>query len=164
VTAPKTYQDYINIHWDSAPDADPAAPQWVTVDLGAATDVNRVILKWNTAAAKDFKIQTSLDNTAWTDVFSTAIGSSYSVTDETFKTTSARYVRMYATTRAPIARGGRGGGGRGGRGAATTPAATGAATAAAPAAGAGPGGPGGRGGAPAAPTGYSLFDFQILKD
>src|ERR1041384_362388 len=99
VTAPKTYENYINIHWDSAPDTDPAnpTPQWITVDLGRATDINRVILKWNTSAAKNFKIQGSRDNAGWTDLFSTELGSSYSVTDESFKTTAARYLRMYAT-------------------------------------------------------------------
>jgi hypothetical protein len=138
VTAPKTYQDYVNIHWDSGA----GDPQWITVDLGAATDVNRVILKWNTNAAKNFQIQVSTDNQTWTDVFSTMLGSSYSVTDETFKTTSARYVRMLGTARAPQQGGGRGGLGRGGRGAQAATQAT----------------------QPASPSGYSLFDFEVLKD
>ncbi len=164
VTAPKAWDTYIDIHWDSAADstalAGVPAPQWITVDLGTATDINRVILKWNTNAAKSFKIQTSLDNAAWTDVFSTTLGSSYSVTDESFKTTSARYVRMYAMEHAAAPGGGRGGrggarGGRGGRGAApaTGPATTPATAAAAPVVP-----------LPAAPIGYSLFDFQVLKD
>jgi hypothetical protein len=167
VTAPKTWDTYIGIHWDSAPTADAAAPQWITVDLGTPTDINRVILKWNTAAAKSFKIQTSLDNTAWTDAFSTDLGSSYSVTDESFKTTSARYVRVYATAHAAALGGGRGGGrgaARGGRagapGTASQPASASQPTAAAQAAGgrAGFGGPG----VPA--NSYSLFDFEVLKD
>lgn len=139
VTEAKTYQNYIGMHWDSAAGDD----QWITVDLGSATDINRVILKWNVAAAKAFKIQTSTDQTSWKDVFSTTLGSSNSVTDEAFPTTSARYVRMLATQRAQIPAGGRGG--RGGRGgAASAPA---VAPVAAP-----------------APTGYSLFDFMVLKD
>ena len=67
VTDPKTYEDYVNAHWDSAA----SDPQWICVDLGAATEINRVILKWNAAAAKEFKIQTSTDGENWTDVFST---------------------------------------------------------------------------------------------
>ncbi|HEY4330103.1 MAG TPA: hypothetical protein VGN88_10240, partial [Phycisphaerae bacterium] len=62
-------------------------------------------------------------------VFTTTLGSSYSVTDESFKTTSARYVRMLATQRAPVIAGGRG-----------------------------------AQAAPTAATGYSLFDFEVLKD
>ena len=69
------------------------------VDLGAPKDINRVILKWHANAAKEFKIQTSTDSSAWTDVFTTTMGSPLSVTDETFKTISARYVRMVGTQR-----------------------------------------------------------------
>jgi len=95
VTAATTWQNYINYRWES----DASDPQWIMVDLGAPTEINRVILKWGADFAKAFKIQVSSDATAWTDVFSTTVGSAYSVTDETFKTTSARYVRMYGTQR-----------------------------------------------------------------
>jgi hypothetical protein len=95
VTVATTWQNYINFRWESAA----SDPQWIMVDLGAPTEINRVILKWGTDFAKAFKIQVSTDATAWTDVFSTTLGSAYSVTDETFKTTSARYVRMYGTQR-----------------------------------------------------------------
>ena len=54
------------------------------VDLGAPTEVNRVILKWNRNYAKAFKIQVSNDATSWTDVYSTSQGASYSVTDVHF--------------------------------------------------------------------------------
>jgi hypothetical protein len=69
------------------------------VDLGEPKEINRVILKWHTNAAKSFKIQASADNTAWTDVFTTTQGAAWSVTDEIFRTTTARYVRMYGTQR-----------------------------------------------------------------
>lgn len=104
VTAATTYQNYANTRWESAP----SDPQWIVVDLGAAKDINRVILKWHANAAKEFKIQTSINNADWTDVYSTSRGSSSSITDETFKTTSARYVRVLATQRAPQAAGRRG--------------------------------------------------------
>jgi len=58
------------------------------------------------------------------------------VTDETFKTTTARYVRMYGTQRVPPAGPGRGGARRG------APTDT----------------------QPSAPAGYSLFTFMVLKD
>ena len=67
------------------------------LDLGAATPIDRVIFKWHSSAAKEFKIQTSTDSENWTDVYSTSQGSSTTVTDETFETTTARYVRMYGT-------------------------------------------------------------------
>jgi hypothetical protein len=85
VTDPTTYADYVNTHWDSGA----GDPQWISVDLGAATDINRVILKWNVNAAKEFKIQTSLDGAAWTDVYGDSQGSSSMVTDESFPTQPA---------------------------------------------------------------------------
>ena len=96
VTAATTWQNYINYRWESAAGDD---PQWIMVDLGAPTDINRVILKWHHNFARAFKIQVSTDATAWTDVFSTAQGAAYTVTDEVFKTATARYVRMYGTQR-----------------------------------------------------------------
>ena len=131
VTDSKTYEDYVNKYWQSDNDK----TQWIMVDLEKPIEFNRVILKWNTNAAKTFKIQTSNDATNWVDVFSTDKGSSYSVTDETFKNTTARYIRMLAAEPAPVPRGR--GFGRTRRGN-TTPAET--------------------------STGYSLFDFMVLKD
>jgi hypothetical protein len=99
-----------------------------------------VILKWGATFARTFNIQVSADAAKWTDVFSTTDGACYSVTDEIFKTTSARYVRMYATERGSppaVPPSGR-------RGSAQP--------AAQPATQTSPQG------------GYSLFDFEVLKD
>jgi hypothetical protein len=101
VTSPATWQNYLNTKWESAQ----SDPQWITVDLGAEMKVNRVILKWDSAYAKAFKIQLSKDNTAWDDVFSTTKNGARSVTDETFATATARYVRMYGTQRGNTSKG-----------------------------------------------------------
>ena len=95
VTKATTYENYTATRWASAA----SDPQWIMVDLGAPTEVNRVILKWYTDYGKAFKIQVSSDGTAWTDVYSTTIGATYSVTDVTFSKTTTRYVRMYGTQR-----------------------------------------------------------------
>jgi hypothetical protein len=95
VTATTTWQDYSTTRWESAA----SDPQWIMVDLGAAKDINRVILKWYTNYAKAFQIQVSNNSTTWTDVYSTTKGASYSATDVTFAKTSARYVRMNGTQR-----------------------------------------------------------------
>jgi hypothetical protein len=95
VTKATTYQNYTATRWESAA----SDPQWIMVDLGAATEIDRAILKWYTDYGKAFKIQVSTDATAWTDVYSTTIGATYSVTDVTFSKTTARYVRMYGTQR-----------------------------------------------------------------
>jgi hypothetical protein len=95
VTTATTYQNYTATRWESTS----SDPQWIMVDLGSAVEVNRVVLKWHTDYGKAFKIQASTDGTAWTDLYSTTVGASYSVTDTTFAKTTARYVRMNGTQR-----------------------------------------------------------------
>lgn len=145
VTESKTWTDYANTHWQSAA----TDPQWIMVDLGSPTEINRVILKWGAAAAKSFKIQASTDATTWTDVYSTTQGSSSSITDETFNTTLAKYMRMYATGRAPIPFAGRGGFGRRGGSPQTAPVQIARQPSTTQ---------------PLAPSGYSLYGFMVLKD
>src|SRR5512133_2365366 len=101
VTSPFTYQNYANTKWVSAS----SDPQWISVDLGTAQQVNRVICKWNEGYAKSFKIQLSTDNTEWKDVYTTSVGAPISVTDETFASEDARYVRIYCTTRGESSKG-----------------------------------------------------------
>jgi hypothetical protein len=95
VTTATTYQNYTNTRWESSP----SDPQWIMVDLGAAKEVDRAILKWHFNYGRAFKIQVSTDSTMWKDVYSTTTGASYSVTDVTFAKTTARYVRMNGTQR-----------------------------------------------------------------
>lgn len=101
VTDSSTWQNYLNTKWVSAS----SDPQWLMVDLGAPMQVNRVILKWDSAYAKTFKIQVATDTSSWTDVYNTTKAGVRSVTDEIFATTSARYVRMYGTERGNTAKG-----------------------------------------------------------
>ena len=44
--------------------------QWIQVDLGSAVAFDRLFLLWETAYAKDFKVQVSQDGQQWTDVVS----------------------------------------------------------------------------------------------
>src|SRR5262249_45040694 len=95
VTTTTTYKDYSGTRWESAA----SDPQWIMVDLGAPTEIDRVILKWHFDYAKAFSIQVSTDAMSWTSVYSATKGTSYSVTDVTFSKTQARYVRMNGTQR-----------------------------------------------------------------
>lgn len=90
-----TWRNYANTKWMSAA----LDSQWIRVDLGSPTAINRVILKWDSAYAKAFKIQASADTAAWTDVFATDKAGQRSVTDETFATITARYMRVLCTQR-----------------------------------------------------------------
>ncbi|MFC7642724.1 discoidin domain-containing protein [Streptosporangium lutulentum] len=72
-------------------------PQWFQVDLGATATISRVVLTWETAYGRAFKIQTSADASSWTDVYSTTTGTGGTQTLDV--TGSGRYVRMYGTAR-----------------------------------------------------------------
>ncbi|GAA4587640.1 discoidin domain-containing protein [Planotetraspora phitsanulokensis] len=72
-------------------------PQWLQVDLGAAATIGSVVLNWETASGKAFKIQVSNDGSAWTDVYSTTTGAGGTQTLAVSGT--GRYVRMYGTVR-----------------------------------------------------------------
>jgi len=89
-----------NTRWESAQ----VDPQWITVDLGKSENIRKVILTWETSAAKDYKIQvsdTNDSNATWTNIITkTAMPSGHTM-DETLATpVSGRYVRMYGTARA----------------------------------------------------------------
>ncbi|MEV4709023.1 discoidin domain-containing protein [Actinoplanes sp. NPDC049316] len=73
-------------------------PQWLQVDLGASSAINRVELNWEAAYAKTFKIQTSANGSTWTDAGPATAGV-VGVQSVTVNAT-ARYVRMYGTERA----------------------------------------------------------------
>ncbi|MFG1806829.1 discoidin domain-containing protein [Streptomyces sp. NPDC049040] len=73
-------------------------PQWLQVDLGATATISSVTLNWEAAYGKAFKIQTSADGSAWTDVYSTTTGTGGIQTLAV--NGSGRYVRMYGTARA----------------------------------------------------------------
>ncbi|MBN1410874.1 MAG: discoidin domain-containing protein, partial [Spirochaetales bacterium] len=73
-------------------------PQWITVDLGTAMTVRRVVLLWETAYGSSYQIQVSTNNSTWTTVYSTT-GSDGGTDDISFTAASARYVRMYGTAR-----------------------------------------------------------------
>lgn len=75
-----------------------ADPQWISVDLGATHSVNRVVLNWEAAYGKAYRVQTSTDGNTWTDAYSTTSGDG-GTDDLSFAARSARYVRMYGTTR-----------------------------------------------------------------
>ncbi len=46
----------------------PRADSWLAVDLGAALDVDRVTLRWETAAGRAYRMQGSVDGQNWTDL------------------------------------------------------------------------------------------------
>ncbi len=75
-----------------------ADPQWIAVDLGVIRDLSRVRLVWNTNYATSYQIQSSPDNTNWTDLY--AITSGGGGVEDILVSGRTRYVRLLGTQRA----------------------------------------------------------------
>ncbi|MET9571570.1 discoidin domain-containing protein [Streptomyces virginiae] len=75
-----------------------ADPQWIQVDLGAAAQLSQVVLHWETAHARAYRIELSTDGSNWTTAHSTAAGTGGVQTLDI--TGTARHVRVYGTQRA----------------------------------------------------------------
>jgi beta-glucanase (GH16 family) len=74
-----------------------ADPQWIYVDLQNSYTINRVVLRWEAASGKNYQIQTSADALNWNSIYTTTTGDGGA--DDLALSGSARYVRMYGTTR-----------------------------------------------------------------
>ncbi|MER5793211.1 discoidin domain-containing protein [Streptomyces sp. NPDC001980] len=72
--------------------------QWLQVDLGATAQVSQVVLNWETAYGKDYKVQISADGSNWTDLQSVTGGDGG--TDTLAVSGQGRYVRMLGVHRA----------------------------------------------------------------
>ncbi|MET9549126.1 discoidin domain-containing protein [Streptomyces sp. NPDC006627] len=72
--------------------------QWLRVDLGSSAELSRVVLRWETAYAKAYRIELSADGKDWSTAHSTTNGSGG--TETVTVSGTARYVRMQGVTRA----------------------------------------------------------------
>jgi hypothetical protein len=72
-------------------------PQWISIDLGAWYSLNKISLQWEAAAAKEYKIQGSIDNINWFDLYSVANG--VGGTEEYLINGVARYVKINGVKR-----------------------------------------------------------------
>ncbi|MCX4695055.1 discoidin domain-containing protein [Streptomyces sp. NBC_01408] len=75
-----------------------ADPQWIQVDLGSPAQLSQVVLRWEAAYAKAYRIELSDDGSTWSTAHSTATGTGGVQTHDI--TGTARYVRVYGTQRA----------------------------------------------------------------
>jgi hypothetical protein len=73
--------------------------QWIHVDLGSPQPVSRVLLRWEAAYARAYRVEVSGDGNTWRTVWSTDSGDG-GVDNDTFATTTARYVRVTGVRRA----------------------------------------------------------------
>ncbi|CAM5448113.1 Secreted protein OS=Streptomyces glaucescens OX=1907 GN=SGLAU_30535 PE=4 SV=1 [Streptomyces glaucescens] len=73
-------------------------PQWIRVDLGATTKVSQVVLDWEVAYGKGYRIELSTNGSDWSTAYQTTTGDGG--TDTIAVAGEARYIRMYGTARA----------------------------------------------------------------
>lgn len=73
-------------------------PQWLSVDLGAAKTVARVVLRWEAAYGKAYRVEVSSDGVAWSSAYATVSGDGGTDVLQ-FAPVSARYVRLTGTQR-----------------------------------------------------------------
>lgn len=81
--------------WGSAEGVD---NQWIRVDLGPSTAVKRVVLKWEAAYAKAYRVELSDDGSTWRQVYATTTGDGG--TDDLAVDGTGRYLRVFGTKRA----------------------------------------------------------------
>ncbi|MDO5664762.1 MAG: discoidin domain-containing protein [Bacteroidia bacterium] len=72
--------------------------QWISIDLQNTYTINRVVLKWEAAYGKDFRIEISSNGTTWTTV-KTVTGNTALTNDYTGLSATGRYLRIYGVTR-----------------------------------------------------------------
>ncbi|MFC8914997.1 discoidin domain-containing protein [Streptomyces sp. NPDC057116] len=80
--------------WSSAA----SDPQWIRVDLGATATLSQVELRWETAYARSYRIETSQNGTDWSTAYATTTGAGG--TETLGVSATARYVRVLGTARA----------------------------------------------------------------
>ena len=105
-TATSSETGWYNCPPGNAVDGDPGsrwASDWsdnqaITVDLGSTQPVGRVVLRWEAAYGKAYRIEVSGDGTTWRQVWATSTGVG-GVDNDSFTRTSARYVRMVGVKR-----------------------------------------------------------------
>ncbi|GHJ48372.1 hypothetical protein Cs7R123_57140 [Catellatospora sp. TT07R-123] len=73
-------------------------PQWMSIDLGGTATITKVVLNWEAAFARAYRIETSNDKVTWTSIYSTTTGAGGIETLNLSGT--GRYVRLYGTARA----------------------------------------------------------------
>ena len=93
---------YNNVKPENAVDGDTSTSftsyqgddQWLTVDLGQAYTVGRIVLQWNGDAGKIYDVLVSSDNKNWTTVHRELKGYANKKDNFTLYQTNVRYVKV----------------------------------------------------------------------
>jgi hypothetical protein len=85
--------------WSSYQDGANNDNQWITVDLGAVYKVDKVILNWENAYGKSYRIDVSTNGTSWATVATIANNTSGGTKEHSFAPVNAQYIRMFGVER-----------------------------------------------------------------
>jgi len=83
----------LNTRWSS----EYSDPQEIVVDLGEVREIGRIVLEWETAYGREYKLQVSVDGVDWIDLVEAKAGSGGR--DDHVVSASARYVKMLGLRR-----------------------------------------------------------------
>jgi hypothetical protein len=72
--------------------------QWIYVDLGQSHAIQRVVLNWEVAYGRSYRLEVSDNVQNWTEIYSTTSGNG-SIDDLTNLSGTGRYVRMFGLVR-----------------------------------------------------------------
>ena len=73
-----------------------SSPQWISVDLGSRQAIGRVVLDWQDAYGKAYRIQVSNNDVTWSTIYGTTKGTAGTKVISGLSA-HGRYVRMYGT-------------------------------------------------------------------
>ena len=98
---------YKNVKPENAVDGDASTAftsyqgdeQWITVDLGQAYTLGRVVINWNADAGKMYDVMVSADNKNWTTVHRVLKGYAFKNDNLTFYQENVRYVKVLGYTK-----------------------------------------------------------------
>ena len=89
----------LNTRWSSTY----SDPQWFEIDLGKRYDIDKLIIYWEVASAKEYKIEESNDGITWVTVLKKTNMPSTQRTDTIENMIGgARYIRMYGISRTTV--------------------------------------------------------------
>ncbi|MBE8520984.1 discoidin domain-containing protein [Amycolatopsis sp. H6(2020)] len=95
-TGAKAVDGSTTTRWASAEGSD---PQWLRIDLGQSASIHRVVLNWEAAYAKKYRIEVSDDGTSFTTAATVDTGDG-KIDDLGGLTARGRFVRFVGLTRA----------------------------------------------------------------
>ena len=69
------------------------------IDLNDIYIVNEFKIVWENAAAKEYKIQVSMDGNDWIDVYNVIDGKNAEIKEDIFESVSAKYIRLFCLSK-----------------------------------------------------------------